>query len=547
MGRSNALNIAAPYLIATAFLLLLVPPILTVLGAGALERGIGGWLVEAQRLLNRPGTWRSLRFSVLQAAISALLSILIALPGAYFLSHLRFPGKRVVQSVTLLPFVLPSLIVILAVISFYGRSGALNQLFGTQFAFVYSAGGIVLAHVLFNISIAIRMISTAWLQIDKRLLEVSLSLGEDTPGRLRRLHLPLLLPAMLNAATVIFLYCFVSFGIVLVFGGVRFATLEVRIYQEMFMNLNISGAGVLAGMQLLVCAGAVFAAHRLAAIRTAASTRGRQFAVWAWSEASVYVRALCRVYWLTVGTFLFAPLASIMVRAFRHAGAWSTAAFQSLITGTVGTRNVHEIIRAEFGELIATSLSIATLCAFVTTAVAFIAARLLRGRRLPWLDTLTMLPLAVSGVTFSLGLRLLWFGALPTIVLILLAQGIMAFPLVFRSLRSSFDGLPSRYSETAKSLGAGTMFRIRTLEVPVLWRGVLNAFAFAFALSLADFTAVFTLGRGAIVTFPVAMYRLIGFQSFDVALALGVWYIVVVAVAFILIDMTSYAREREGL
>ncbi len=547
MGRRDALRSGAPYLIAAVFVLLTVPPVLTVLGAGALERGASAWLEEARRVLAQTGTWRSVRFSVIQAVVSAALSIAIALPGAYFLSHIRFAGRRLVQSVSLLPFVLPSLIVILAIISFYGRSGVLNQLLGTRFAFVYSAGGIILAHVLFNISIALRMISAAWMQVDQRLREVSLSLGEGNLRRVLRLHLPLLLPAILNAATVIFLYCFVSFGVVLVFGGVRFATLEVRIYQAMFMNLNLSAAGALALLQLAVCGVAVFAAHRLAARRLAVATRGRRFVMRSGREISWITTVICYSYWVALGVFLFTPLASIALRAFHRNGRWSTAAFRSLIAGSIGDRDIHQIIRADFFELVTTSLAIAGLCAAVTTAAGFIAARAVRGRKVPWLDTLTMAPLAISGVTFSLGLRLLWFGIIPGPVLIIVAQGVMAFPLVFRILRTAMEGVPLRYTETAKSLGAGTLFRVRTLEIPVLWRSILNAYAFGFALSLADFTAVLTIGRGAIVTFPIAMYRLIGFQSFDVALALGVWYIIVVAAAFVAIDLTSHAREKEGL
>jgi thiamine transport system permease protein len=156
------------------------------------------------------------------------------------------------------------------------------------------------------------------------------------------------------------------------------------------------------------------------------------------------------------------------------------------------------------------------------------------------------MPLAVSSVTFSLGMRLLWLQFVPTTVLIIVTQAVMSFPLVFGSVRQTVDALPRRYVEAARSLGARPWFRIRTVELPVLRRGLINGYTFAFALSLADFTALFTIGRGAVVTFPIAMYRLIGFQSFDVALALGVWYIALVAIAFIIIDSTAthYGRER---
>lgn len=539
MGRRHAL-------IALVFLALLVPPVLAVLGAGALERGPAGWVQELLRVLSRGATWRSARFSLIQATVSAVLSVVLALPGAYYLANLRFPGRRAAESLTLLPFVMPSLIVILAVISFYGRAGALNRLLGTDFRLVYSAVGIIIAHVIFNYAVALRIIATGWRQIDTRLREVSMSLGERGWSRLVHLHGPLLVPSVLSALAIVFLYCFVSFAVVLVFGGVQFATLEVRIYQEMFTNLNLSGAGALALLQLGICAAVVVLIQLISETHRKESVAGRRVVIREWNAVRKLTRLSCGIYWAVVALFLFAPLGAIIVRAFRPDG-WSLRAFRALRTGRIGDREVYEIIRASFGEVLATSVGIAMVSAAFTVLAALVAARLLRGRSVPWLDTIMRMPLAVSSVTFSLGMRLLWLGRVPALVLILLTQAVMAFPLVFSSVRQTVDALPQRYVEAARSLGARPWYRIRTVELPILRRGLVNAYTFAFALSLADFTAILTIGRGEVVTFPIAMYRLIGFQSFDVALALGVWYIGIVALAFIIIDSTATRYTRSGV
>ncbi len=545
-GRS-----VGPLLIALLFGALLLPPVLSVLGAGVLDHGLLEWAGRVRTTLLRPSTFRSLRFSAGQAAVSALVSLLLALPGAFFLAKVRFPGKRLVQSLTLLPFVLPSLIVILAVISFYGRSGVLGVLlqrgFGLDLTMVYSPVGIIIAHVMFNISVALRIVSTGMLAIDDRYREVSLSLGESRMARIRYLYLPLLLPSLLAAGTIIFLYCFISFGIVLIFGGVRYATLEVRIYQEMFTHLNLTAAGVLALLQIVVCGTAVYLLQRVSNRRRAVTKAGRRFRAYAWSEVSAALRLTCLLYWLVILLFLFAPLLAIAVRSFRPGGEWSLLSYRALFVGHIGDRNIAEIIRAGFPEVVLTSLQIALVSAALSTAGAYAAARVLRGKQVAYLDTLFTLPLAVSSVTFSLGMRLLWFGTFSPLTLVLLTQSIMSFPLVFRGIRSTMETLPIRYSESAESLGAGLVRRLFTLEIPLLWRGVVNSYIFAFSLSLADFSAVLTIGRGEIVTFPIAMYRLIGFQSFDVALALGVCYILVTLLAFLALDATSYAREGQGL
>ena len=77
------------------------------------------------------------------------------------------------------------------------------------------------------------------------------------------------------------------------------------------------------------------------------------------------------------------------------------------------------------------------------------------------------------------------------------------------------------------------------IELPLLRRTFLNAYAYALALPFADLTVAMTVGRGRVATFPVAIYRLIGFRSFDLALALAVLYIAFCLVLFLVIDRTS--------
>ena len=522
-----------------------MPPVVAVLSAGIIEGG--SWYAEWARVLGSASTWRTVFFSITQAAISAALAVVIALPGAYYLSHLRFPGRELVRSLTLVPFVLPTLVVVLAVLSWYGRAGLLNRMLGTEVALVYSPVGIVLAHVLFNMALAMRNIAAAWMEVDERFREASLSLGENGWGRFLHLHLPLITPAILNVFGVIFLYCFASFGVVLVFGGVRYATLEVRIYQQMFVNLNLTAAGALAALQLGISVVVLLLLQIPAAQRRVLAVRGRRFQVRDWAAATPLARVVCRLYWGGIALFFGAPFLGVVVRALRVEERWSVAAFRALMVGRAGDREITEIIRSSFGELVATSIMVAVVSAILTTTMAMIAARALRYRRVAWLDALTGVPLAISGVTVALGMWVLWSNVVPPLILLWLTQMVTAFPLVYRSARAAVQAVPLRYLESAYSLGASRRFVLTSVELPVLWRGIANAAVLAFALSMADFTTVLIVGRGNIVTFPVAMYRLIGFQSFDVALALGVCYIVIVALCFVAIDRTAVRGEEFGL
>jgi thiamine transport system permease protein len=133
--------------------------------------------------------------------------------------------------------------------------------------------------------------------------------------------------------------------------------------------------------------------------------------------------------------------------------------------------------------------------------------------------------------------------SLPRLPLVVLMQALIAFPVVYRIVRTAVGSLDQRFIESARSLGARRLARLRDVEVPLLRRGLLNAYAYGLAIAFADFTAAMTVGHGDVVTFPVAIYRLIGFRSFDLALALGVIYIAMCALLFVVIDVTSMARR----
>jgi thiamine transport system permease protein len=104
-------------------------------------------VASAGQVLRSSRTASIVSFTVGQAAISSFLGVLVALPIAYVVSHYDFPGKRFVYSLSLIPFVLPSIIVVVCMISFYGKSGLLNSLLGTDYNLVYNFRGIVLAHI----------------------------------------------------------------------------------------------------------------------------------------------------------------------------------------------------------------------------------------------------------------------------------------------------------------------------------------------------------------------------------------------------------------
>ncbi len=541
MGTSNALTrspaVAAGLLMLFAFLGL---PILYFFLRVVMDTSLRALVSMAADILTRGETGRVVAFTVGQAALTGVISLAVALPGAYLLSHYRFPLRRLLYSLSLLPFVLPSIIVVICMISFYGRNGLLNRIIPADLNLVYNFGGIVLAHVFYNFSLALRIIADGWAGIDRRYEEVSNSLGDRGFGVFRRVTLPLLLPSIGSAFLLVFIYSFLSFGIVLVFGGIQFSTFEVKIFEEMNVNLDLGAASVYALLQLLFSFGFIFAVARGVSSRVTQRGGGPPATLRTLNSLPGYVRTAAVAYLVIIVLFLLGPIATMILRAFAlEGGGLGIENFRELFVPGASPRDIASVIRSSVGGVILRSVLIAAASGTITMALTVPIVLALRGRSTPLVDSVFQIPIGISFVTLALGLRLLYGDVLPGLLLVILGQVFVAFPIAFRILRSAVEEVRNHYIESAQALGAKGPRLSRDITLPLLRRPLLNAFAYSLAIAFADLTIVLTVGAGRIATFPVAIYRLIGFRSFDVALALGVVYLAICLVLFRIIDSTS--------
>jgi thiamine transport system permease protein len=116
--------------------------------------------------------------------------------------------------------------------------------------FTNSLTAILMAHVFYNTTIVLRMVGDYWSHLDPRMSQAALTLGASPLKTLRHVTLPLLMPAVLAAALLVFIFDFTSFGVILVLGGPRFATMEVEIYYQTISLFNLPLAAALSVIQL---------------------------------------------------------------------------------------------------------------------------------------------------------------------------------------------------------------------------------------------------------------------------------------------------------
>ena len=472
---------------------------------------------EVLDVLARPRVHRVLWFTLWSAAVATVVAVVAGVPVAFALHRLRFPGRDLLRALVVVPFVLPTVVVGVAFRQLLVPTGPLGSLHldGT-------ATAIVAALVFFNVSVVVRTVGAFWEAIDPRREEAAAALGAGPLQVLRTVTLPALLPGIVSAASVVFLFCATAFGVVLTMGGLRYANVETEIYLLTTQELDLTGAAALSVLQVLVVTVllAVSARVRRTAgpvargVRRLPTPRLRHLPVLAWAAAVV--------------VFLMAPLASLVLSSLRRGETWGLANYRDLTT--TGDRNAL-LVPATQG--LANSLVIAwwaTLLALTLGGlVAFLVSRPGGGRGTRVLDGVFMLPLGVSAVTVGFGF-LITLDRPPldlrsSALLIPVAQAMVALPLVVRTVAPVLRSVDDRQRQAASSLGAGPLRVLLTVDLPVAWRALLAAAGFAFAVSLGEFGATSFLARDDSPTLPVVIYRLIGHpgaENFGMAMAASV-------------------------
>lgn len=488
----------------------------------------------AWEVLQRPRVMRVLWFTVWSAGAATALTLLLGIPTAYVLHRLRLPGRGLVRAAFLVPFVLPTVVVGIAFEQLV-RSPALSPL-----GLDGSPVTIIAAMVFFNLAVVVRTVGSAWEGLDPRPAEAAAALGASPWQVFVSATLPALRGSVVSAASVVFLFCSTAFGVVLVLGGLRYATVETEIYFLTTNLYDLPAAAALCILQLVVVTVLLALAHRARSAPTpVARHRFRPRRPTAYDLPALALT--------TIGLVLVVvPIAMLVLGAVRVDGHWSLANFRAL--DSVGTDSLVDVsVMQALVNSLRTAVDATWLALLIGGLVAVIVTRRSHStseRRLRGLlDGFFMLPLGVSAVTLGFGFLITLdrppvdFRDSP--MLVPMAQALVAMPLVVRTLVPVLSGIDDRQRQAAYSLGASPLRTLLTIDLAVVWKPLLAAAGFAFAISLGEFGATSFLTRVDHPTLPVLIYRLLGTpgpHNYGMALAASVVLALATAAVMYLVE-----------
>jgi thiamine transport system permease protein len=475
-------------------------------------------------------------FTIWQAALSTLLTLVIGLPGAYLLARYEFRGKSLLQALSGVPFVMPSLVVAAAFYALLGPRGWVNlaamRIFGLNAAPIHLTNtiyAILLAHIFYNTTIVLRMVGDFWSHIDPRLNQAARTLGANRLESFRKITLPLIGPAITAAALLVFIFNFTSFGVILILGGPRFATLEVEIYFQTISLFNLPLAAALSLIQLGCTLAMTIIYTRLSTRLTRPlklhSRRFTQKRLTTWKS-----RLFAGVIIIILLTLLVAPLFALLTRSFVRL---EPERGQRIIESPGLTLDFYRELSINRRSSLfyvppMTAIGISLGYAFITVILA-----LAIGMPAAWALARHSGP--------PLDLR-----ASP--ILVPIAHTLVAFPFVVRSLTPSLRSIQPRLRHAAAMLGASPIYVFRMVDLPLVGRALLVAATFAFTISLGEFGATALISRPEYPTIPLMIYRFIsqpGAINYGQALALSTILMVVTAGGLIAIERFRIADVGE--
>ncbi len=475
-------------------------------------------------------------FTLWQATASTAATLVIGLPAAAVLAGLGPRARRLARALVTVPFVLPTVVVAGAFDGLFDRLG----LSGGALNLRHTVWAVLLAHVFFNYAVVVRTVGAYWAGLDRRLEEQARVLGASRWRAFWEVTFPRLRPAVAAAASIVFLFSFTSFGVVLILGGPRRSTIETEIYRLAVTRTDIGGAAVLAVVQLA----AVLA---LVVLSTALERRRPSTTALAKAESRPLSRRFAAANGVVMLCLLGAPIAVLAERSLAVGDGYGLDHYRGLAERS-------RLLPASALTALVNSVVFAVAATAIAVLVGLLASLVVvHGRRgiARIFDLGLTLPLGTSAVTIGFGmlialdeppldLRTSWW-------IVPIAHALVGIPFVIRCVVPVLRSIDPSLREAAAVLGADPPRVRREIDLPIGGRGLVVAAGFAFAVSLGEFGATSFLPRRAeLLTAPVAIFRLLATPG-DVlrgqAMALSVVLMALVAASVLLIESSRSSEH----
>ncbi len=445
------------------------------------------------------------------AVMVTLMTTLISLPLAYFLTRYRFPGRSIMQGVILIPMIMPPFVGVIGMQQFFGKFGSVNA-FLMKVGIINVRGlidwfgsgfwGVVLLSTLHLYPIMYLNVVAALANIDPSLEEAAENMGASRFRLFRTVTLPLMLPGYFAGGILVFIWAFTDLGTPLMFNYDR--VIAVRIFRQV-MDANVNPMGYALVVLIVVLTALAFYLSKKWTGRRHYEMLGRGHVGSRESEAGTWMRV---VIYLFVGMLTFIAMlphiSVILISLTPDAGEWGLSVLPNSYTlAHYLTVFTHE----DTLPSIINSLKYSVFSTSLALIVGILLSYLLTRKRLPFpnlLDALAMLPLALPGVALAFGyvgsfadttLLLKYMpdtvvNALdprknPTLLLII-SYSVRRLPYMLRSIYAGLQQTSITYEEASQNLGATPRKTLYKITIPLVMANIIAGSILVFSFSMLE-------------------------------------------------------------
>jgi iron(III) transport system permease protein len=493
--RKHPGQTAVMLLIFLFLLAFLVIPVVQVVFVAFMDATTGGFtLLNFKDFFNtalfRESFWNSLYVG----GMSVLIASLFSMPLAYFTSRFEFRGAVIIQSLGIIPLIMPPFVGAVAMLMLFGRNGSVNllldQWFGFTIPFMEGLNGVIFVQSIHYFPFILINLSAALQNIDRSMEESAQNLGCSGLRLFRRIVLPLAMPGYVAGASLVFLKVFDDLGTPLL--------LNVNNMLAPQAYLRIASIGIKDPMGYVISV--ILVVIALGSMWLAMlALRGKEYATVQKGGGGLSKRrmrplekAFAWIIVLIIMGLVLAPHFGLTLLSFGT--IWSYSVLPDALT-----LNHFVAIFAETPEYMTNTVLYASLAGVIDvilgTAIAYIVLRTkLKGRQ--WLDYIAMAAVAIPGLVIGIGyLRTFFSFQVPWLenqsiatwwVAIVVALSIRRLPYALRACTAALQQVSVSLEESAENLGAGKFTTVRKIVVPLMAGGILAGFVTSFATAAVE-------------------------------------------------------------
>ena len=436
--------------------------------------------------------------SLYVALASVVVASLIATPLAYLTVRFQFRGATLIQTLGILPLIMPPFVGAVAMQLIFGRSGSINLLLDETFGFsipiMQGLTGVIFVESLHYFPFILMNLIVSLRAIDGAMEEAALNLGAKGWRLFSRVVFPLALPGYLAGAALVFIKVFDDLGTPLVLGQTN------MLAPQAYLRITQVGLEDPLGYVISVI---MIAFSILALWLSIRVMKGKDYSTLQKGGAGIARRRLSAgEAWLAYGVIAFvllivlSPHLGLLLLSF--ARVWSFSVLPDDYTLAH-----YATVFSDSTGMITNTLLYCGLAATIDVVIGVAIAYLILRTRIParqWLDFTASAAIAVPGIVLAIGyLRTFQgveFGGVPvtqTWLLIMLAYSVRRLPYALRSCMAALQQINISLEEAAEMLGASKWRSVRRVLIPLMAGGILAGFVSSFITAAVELSATILL------------------------------------------------------